>query len=152
MWQQVPPALSDVAQQRESQFTDLAFTPSNQLIKTLCFSDYVADSLLHNEWLRDLVERFDQPIAEPEFVAELQHTLSKCTDDTQLHSALRRFRRQHQCRIIHRDVNQLAPLKETLRDLTLMADTCIQLTLNWHYQKLSARYGQTRGRRIKPVL
>ena len=151
MWQQVPPAISDIAQQRESQFADLSFTPSTQLVKTICFSDYVADSLLHNPWLQDLVDGFELPLVESEFIAALQSKLDECEDEAQLFTALRQFRRLQQCRIIHRDVNGLASLKESLHDLTLLADTSIQLTLDWHYKKLSARYGKPVGKESKDI-
>lgn len=58
-----------------------------------------------------------------------------------LDKTLRQFRRYHMLRIIWRDINKLAPLAETLEDLSAMADACIVETTNIHYGWLTPQWG-----------
>ena len=59
----------------------------------------------------------------------LAATLEGVADESALLPALRRFRRREQTRIIWRDIGGLAPLEETLEDLSALADCCIRRTL-----------------------
>ncbi len=52
------------------------------------------------------------------------------SDEPALAAALRRFRRVEMVRIIWRDLGGLAPLEETLEDLTALADACIRAALD----------------------
>ena len=58
---------------------------------------------------------------------------------------LRRFRRRHMVRIAWRDIAGWADLDETLRELSLLADVCIQFAYQQSYELLTARYGVPRG-------
>ena len=59
--------------------------------------------------------------------------------------ALRRFRRRHMVRIAWRDIAGWADLDETLRDLSALADACIEFACTYMYEALVARYGVPRG-------
>ncbi|HEY4369880.1 MAG TPA: bifunctional [glutamate--ammonia ligase]-adenylyl-L-tyrosine phosphorylase/[glutamate--ammonia-ligase] adenylyltransferase [Steroidobacteraceae bacterium] len=58
---------------------------------------------------------------------------------------LRRFRRRQMVRIAWRDLAGWADLDETLRDLSALADVCIQFAYQRSYELLTARYGVPRG-------
>jgi glutamate-ammonia-ligase adenylyltransferase len=58
---------------------------------------------------------------------------------------LRRFRRRHLVRIAWRDIAGWADLEETLRELSMLADVCIQFAYRQSYDLLTARYGVPRG-------
>jgi len=58
---------------------------------------------------------------------------------------LRRFRRRHMVRIAWRDIAGWADLEETLRELSMLADVCIQFAYRHSYDLLTARYGIPRG-------
>ena len=63
------------------------------------------------------------------------------SDEEELMSVLRSFRNRQMFRIAWRDLSGLADLGETLADLTNLADICIDLTIDWHFRALAARFG-----------
>jgi glutamate-ammonia-ligase adenylyltransferase len=58
---------------------------------------------------------------------------------------LRNFRKRHMVRIAWRDIAGWADLDETLRDLSVLADVCVQYACQFAYALLAARYGTPRG-------
>ena len=62
-------------------------------------------------------------------------------------SYLRRQRTRHQVRIVWRDLTRQADLVETCRDLSDMADACIDLAYQWLYQRHCQQFGVPTGRR-----
>ncbi|PHS69925.1 MAG: bifunctional [glutamate--ammonia ligase]-adenylyl-L-tyrosine phosphorylase/[glutamate--ammonia-ligase] adenylyltransferase [Methylophaga sp.] len=64
----------------------------------------------------------------------LADELEKVSDETALHQQLRYFRQREMVRIIWRDLAGWADLAETVRDLSSLADVCIQQSLNILYQ------------------
>jgi [glutamine synthetase] adenylyltransferase / [glutamine synthetase]-adenylyl-L-tyrosine phosphorylase len=58
---------------------------------------------------------------------------------------LRNFRKRHMVRIAWRDIAGWADLDETLRDLSVFADVCVQYACQFAYALLAARYGTPRG-------
>lgn len=79
----------------------------------------------------DLAERIEQQLAD-----------SPIED---LDRRLRHIRRAEMLRIAWRDVAGLAPTAETLRDLSDLADQCVQQALMAHERVLLARHGVPRG-------
>lgn len=59
--------------------------------------------------------------------------------------SLRRFRRRHMVRIAWRDIAGWADLDETLRDLSALADACIEFACARMHEALQLRYGTPRG-------
>ena len=76
--------------------------------------------------------------------SRLEAALAEVTDEEGLHVALRRFRRQQMVRIVWRDVARLAPLAETLEDLSELADVCIDTGLQRLHGWAVAQYGVPR--------
>jgi [glutamine synthetase] adenylyltransferase / [glutamine synthetase]-adenylyl-L-tyrosine phosphorylase len=67
------------------------------------------------------------------------------TTEPALMESLRHFRRRHMVRIAWRDIAGWADLDETLRDLSKLADVCIQLACRQVYSALVTRYGAPGG-------
>ncbi len=65
--------------------------------------------------------------------------------EAELMESLRRFRRRHMVRIAWRDIAGWATLDETLRDLSMLADVCIDFVCRRMHAALVARYGTPRG-------
>ncbi len=64
----------------------------------------------------------------------LSVTLENSEDEAALHQKLRHFRQREMVRIIWRDLAGWADLAEIVRDLSAMADACIQQSLNLLHQ------------------
>jgi glutamate-ammonia-ligase adenylyltransferase len=95
-------------------------------------SDYVAQSAIrYPELLPDLQEagRLQIHCGAGEMDRLLPAALEGTEDEAALAEALRRFRRREMVRIIWRDIAGLAPLAETLEDLTALADACVSQAL-----------------------
>ncbi|NOX75263.1 MAG: bifunctional [glutamate--ammonia ligase]-adenylyl-L-tyrosine phosphorylase/[glutamate--ammonia-ligase] adenylyltransferase [Gammaproteobacteria bacterium] len=77
---------------------------------------------------------------EQELAARLAHALVGVSDADSLGVALRLFRGREMLRIAWRDIAGMAPLEETLRDLSGLADACVQQSLallqGWLEKKL----------------
>lgn len=65
--------------------------------------------------------------------------------EAELMESLRRFRKRHMVRIAWRDIAGWANLDETLRDLSVLADVCIDFVCRRMHAALVARYGTPRG-------
>jgi glutamate-ammonia-ligase adenylyltransferase len=95
-------------------------------------SDYVARSCIrYPQLLPHLLDsgRLERSYEQGETDHLLAAALEGVTDEPSLSAALRRFRREEMVRIIWRDIASLAPLDETLEDLSALADACIDRAL-----------------------
>ena len=112
-------------------------------------SDFVKEQLLRDPQLL-LDEQFtgflQRELVSGEMRALLEVQLTDCEDEDELGRRLRRFRNRQQVRIIWRDVTRQAALVETCRDLSDMADACIDLAYAWIYQRHVAQFGTPIGR------
>ncbi|MEH6346103.1 MAG: bifunctional [glutamate--ammonia ligase]-adenylyl-L-tyrosine phosphorylase/[glutamate--ammonia-ligase] adenylyltransferase [Bermanella sp.] len=163
MWTNaVPLSLHKTTSKRQLQFEELVaqqpqlcgalILSDRQLIKTLTFSDYVANSLLHfPELCAPLMQRgfISAPLKTQATYIGLQGTINSCRDEKQLFTCIRQFRRLQQMRLIWRDVNKLGDLQTTLTEITEIADMSVQLCLNWQHARLAKRYGEPMGRTSK---
>lgn len=73
--------------------------------------------------------------------------LEDCADEDELARRLRRFRNRQQARIVWRDVTRQADLRETCRDLSDLADACLDQAYRWLYPRLAAQLGTPTGAR-----
>jgi glutamate-ammonia-ligase adenylyltransferase len=62
-----------------------------------------------------------------------------------LEAGLRRFRNREMLRIVWQDLSGLATLAETFGSLTLLAEICLEATLEEHYRRLEEKHGTPRG-------
>jgi glutamate-ammonia-ligase adenylyltransferase len=86
--------------------------------------------------LRELVESGDLETvyAEDGYQQRLQTRLAQVNDEATLQQQLRFFRHREMVRIIWRDLSGWADLAETVRELTALADCCVEQALNKLYQ------------------
>ncbi len=111
-------------------------------------SDYVLQaSLREPEWLVhcQLQGELERPYASGEMAVRLETALDGATDDLDLSRRLRVFRRHEMVRIIWRDLANLAPLDETLEDLSALADACIEQALSHLYASACQEMGVPRN-------
>ena len=111
-------------------------------------SDYVAQaSLRYPELLVGLWRAGDLQRSYPEgdYAALLEQALDGCEDEASLARELRRFRQRQMVRIIWRDIARLAPLDETLEDLSALADAAIGAALQRLYAWTTAELGTPRN-------
>ncbi len=95
----------------------------------------------HPDWLEDLrkssrLEATSPPQAE---------TLEQIIDIRGLDAGLRQFRNREMMRLIWRDLNHQAPVEETLTDLSLLADVCLQAAVSHHSATLEENHGVPRN-------
>ncbi len=113
-------------------------------------SDYVVQSCMRTPPL--LLSLHASVVLERSFSAGemnqlLAEQLDTAMDELALQKQLRLFRRQQMVRIIWRDLAGLAPLDETLEDLSELADVTIQQALaklyGWAVEKWGRPYGES---------
>ncbi|MFZ5603991.1 MAG: bifunctional [glutamate--ammonia ligase]-adenylyl-L-tyrosine phosphorylase/[glutamate--ammonia-ligase] adenylyltransferase, partial [Pseudomonadota bacterium] len=118
-----------------------------QIVPVLVASDYVATQLQrHPQLLAELVRSQDlwRSYDDHVYHASLQSLLQDVNDETVLMKILRQLRRREMVRIIWRDSTGLAPFAETARDLSNLADACIDQTLQKLYPILEPLWGRPR--------
>ena len=89
----------------------------------------------------DLARRY----SETEFISSLSMHLSGCDTREKLQQRLRQFRQREWLRIVWRDFCRLADTMETTRDLSLLAEACIELGLKFLHRELVADQGEPRS-------
>jgi glutamate-ammonia-ligase adenylyltransferase len=125
---------------------------NERVASTLAFvwhcSEFVATSCLRDPGLlADLIATNDLFAAIDIGALRLQlHQASTDSQgDAQLLVVLRRFRCRHLVRIAWRDLVGWAETRETLMDLSNLADTCIEFAHDQSYRELVARHGVPHG-------
>lgn len=145
--QQAVDALSSEAQ---GQFAAWPVARRALLRRVGAASDFVVQQGLRDpQMLLELAAsgELERPLQAGEMRAQLAARLVDCADEEELGRRLRRFRNRQQLRIIWRDLSRQADLVETCRDLSEMADICIDLAYHWLYPKHCAQFGTPIGRR-----
>jgi glutamate-ammonia-ligase adenylyltransferase len=110
-------------------------------------SDFVATTCIrHPQLLPSLLDagRLERSYGEGEMDRMLGEALHGVADDQSLATALRLFRRAEMVRIVWRDIAAMAPLDETLEDLSALADACIDRALEMLYVWTVAETGTPR--------
>ncbi|OOZ41592.1 bifunctional glutamine synthetase adenylyltransferase/deadenyltransferase [Solemya pervernicosa gill symbiont] len=123
-------------------------------LRVLCSSEFVAQACAREPGLiGDLLESGDllSDYLSDEYVEKLDTQLKPVKDEMGLMLRLRRFRRREMVRIAWRDLAGWSGLEETLRDLTHLAEACIDGAL----QKVEAwarkQHGTPKGSDGKPL-
>lgn len=114
-----------------------------QLPRVWACSDFVSQTCLrYPALLQDLQDSGDlfRGMDSREYAQQLTQILNSVTDEPGLKQALRQFRQREMVRILWRDFSNQAELAETLRDLSGLAEACIdqslQLLYRWQCQSL----------------
>ncbi|MHC5347761.1 bifunctional [glutamate--ammonia ligase]-adenylyl-L-tyrosine phosphorylase/[glutamate--ammonia-ligase] adenylyltransferase [Metapseudomonas furukawaii] len=89
----------------------------------------------------------ERSLAPGELRGQVAELLADCAGEDDLGRRLRRYRNRQQLRIIWRDLTRQADLAETCRDLSDLADACIDLAYRWLYERHCAQFGTPVGRR-----
>lgn len=118
--------------------------------KAVAASDFIAQFIERTPTLFEgLVNsaQLHQAIDWAQQASSLKASLNALTQDGERgqQRVLRQFRNQHMVRIAWRDINDLAPLNETLYDLSKLADVCLALALEIATAKISQRAGTPRN-------
>ncbi|QHS08767.1 bifunctional [glutamate--ammonia ligase]-adenylyl-L-tyrosine phosphorylase/[glutamate--ammonia-ligase] adenylyltransferase [Sinimarinibacterium sp. NLF-5-8] len=104
---------------------------------------------------QDDLHDFSQPYKSGRIDALLNAAMAEVTDAATAMRALRRVRRRQMARIAFRDLAGWAGLNETLRDLSDLAEACVQAALKFAENRLQQRYGvprSARGEVVRPVV
>ncbi|HUE92016.1 bifunctional [glutamate--ammonia ligase]-adenylyl-L-tyrosine phosphorylase/[glutamate--ammonia-ligase] adenylyltransferase [Pseudomonas sp.] len=148
--QSVQQAIDALASEAPAQFAAWPAERRALLRRVGAASDFVVQQGLRDpQMLLELAAcgELERPLQTGEMRAQLAERLAECGDEDELGRRLRRFRNRQQLRIIWRDLSRQADLIETCRDLSEMADICIDLAYHWLYPKHCAQFGTPIGRR-----
>jgi glutamate-ammonia-ligase adenylyltransferase len=112
------------------------------MVKVWCSSLFIAESCQRQpELLIDLVNSGDLFAFYDDHVYADKLANKAIESEAQLMTELRQFRRQEMIRIAWRDLAGWAQLSETLMDLSLLADACIQYALAFLYHHACEKRG-----------
>ena len=128
-WQSLEPSWLTVLASNNLEFP---FELQIDLQRVFVASDFVAQQAIQRpDTLFSLLEQglLARARRPGEMAEALVSNLAGCVDETSLASALRHFRNREMVRIIWRDLTNLAPLAETLEELSELADICVQQAL-----------------------
>jgi [glutamine synthetase] adenylyltransferase / [glutamine synthetase]-adenylyl-L-tyrosine phosphorylase len=105
-------------------------------------SKFVAQNCVQNPAiLRDLIASGDLLNPSIPYAQRLAEQLSDVKDEEAVMRTLRLYRRREMLRIAWRDLAGFAPLEESLKSLSDLADAMIDTALTWVYQRLITKYG-----------
>ena len=143
-WDQVAPVLEQIKSSPTS-FAD-------DLTRALTGSTFVAEQLSRNpEMLPELLTSGDlySTYEYDHYQNSLKSLFAPLETEEQLHKTVRCFRQREQVRLIWRDLNRFSDMRTTTRELSWLADACVEQTMNWLYQQASERWGKPIGRESK---
>ncbi len=132
----------------EKKLADAGF--AEQLLTVLACSQAFSEQLRQRpQVLIDLAESgaLTVPKSSKQLEFEADGPLSSPAD---LDRALRRFRNTHWLRIVWRDLNGIADTSATTRDLSRLAQCCLNTALDFHHKQLVSDWGQPCNRDGEP--
>ncbi|MEE4696534.1 bifunctional [glutamate--ammonia ligase]-adenylyl-L-tyrosine phosphorylase/[glutamate--ammonia-ligase] adenylyltransferase [Pseudomonas alliivorans] len=143
-------ALADLSAEALASFD--AWPESRRLAfdRVCAASDFVTEQICRDpRMLLDMADagELERSFSAGELRGQIANALGTATTDDELGRNLRRQRMRHQVRIIWRDLTRQADLIETCRDLSDMADACIDLACHWLHKRLCQQFGTPTGRR-----
>jgi glutamate-ammonia-ligase adenylyltransferase len=157
----LPPALAQQAERAWQQILDCAGDElgtalvqlaqgevRTQLFRVLGCSPFAADLCRRRPALLEALlgsGEIDRPLQREALRDAVQAQLG--APGAELEIVLRRVRQRHMLRILWRDFCRLADTLETVRDVSLLAEVCIELALAHCSERLLPRYGRPIGQR-----
>ena len=122
-------------------------TLASQCARVLACSRYAGESFQRRPWLLEqllVTGVAARPLHAGELQRELEDQLQHSSED--LAVQLRRFRQRQMLRIIWRDLNRLASTLETTRDVSWLAEACVEKALAACSAELEERFGTPTGK------
>ncbi|MBF0258577.1 MAG: bifunctional [glutamate--ammonia ligase]-adenylyl-L-tyrosine phosphorylase/[glutamate--ammonia-ligase] adenylyltransferase [Desulfamplus sp.] len=116
----------------------------DELEQVMFFSEFAASTLIKDpSILVDLVESGDleRSYNDDEYNLKLELQIKNVKDDMELKSALGRTREREMVRIAWQDLTAKATLEQTLKDLSDLAEACVDKAISFIYDKLCFTYG-----------
>lgn len=118
--------------------------PTTQVEQVLQSSLYLQEQLLRfPEWIEGLVS--SRAYAEQELYQTIQESITTASDEASLLKLVRQTRHRETVRIAWRDLMGLAPLTETMRDCSDLADALVEACLTWWYRDFCTKHGTPRN-------
>ena len=74
-------------------------------------------------------------------LSKIHQLCNEYNDTRELDTALRRIRHLEMARIVWRELSGTCGVEQTIRDLSDLADACLQVAINKHSYRLSQKYG-----------
>ncbi|MDP3816311.1 bifunctional [glutamate--ammonia ligase]-adenylyl-L-tyrosine phosphorylase/[glutamate--ammonia-ligase] adenylyltransferase [Pseudomonas sp.] len=148
--QSLQQAFSQLSAEAAAQFAAWPAARRETLRRVGAASDFVVQQGLRDpQMLLELAAcgELERALAAGELRGQLLEALRDCANEEELGRRLRRFRNRQQLRIIWRDISRQADLIETCRDLSDLADACIDLAYHWLYPQHCVQFGTPIGRR-----
>ncbi|WP_095210198.1 bifunctional [glutamate--ammonia ligase]-adenylyl-L-tyrosine phosphorylase/[glutamate--ammonia-ligase] adenylyltransferase [Endozoicomonas ascidiicola] len=131
---------------------DLTLDPRliNELTHCWAGSDFAAQQCIrYPEWLETLcTNRKQLPELAKNHAERLGSAIALTTTDDELNKALRLYRNQEMLRIIWLDLNRQVSMSDTTKDMSNLADACINRTLDWLYHDACKTMGTPFGTNI----
>ncbi|GLQ32512.1 bifunctional [glutamate--ammonia ligase]-adenylyl-L-tyrosine phosphorylase/[glutamate--ammonia-ligase] adenylyltransferase [Litoribrevibacter albus] len=118
---------------------------AKEFVSCVVGSDYVVDCLLrYPSVLQALIEKqtLRKSLPEDYYSKQIGALVRSVDSEVNLSKQLRLARHEMMIRVIWRDINGLAELFETTRDLSRFADACVEHTMNWHTEALMPIWGE----------
>lgn len=119
-----------------------------QLTRAFAASEFIGKTCAINpSFLIELVQSgalFD-PLGD-DALTPFELAINACNTDAELDKTLRQYRNKAMIRIIWRDLNRCAPMRDITAELSRFADAAIQFTASYHYRQLEKMYGTPIGR------
>lgn len=118
-------------------------------LKVLIGSDFVVEQLSRRQsTLPDLIAGggLERQYELGEYAARLRQRILDLDDEAAFHRQLRVFRNYEMVRLIWRDLTRKSDTRNTVIELSALADACIDEALNWLYAKACKRWGVPQSR------
>jgi glutamate-ammonia-ligase adenylyltransferase len=148
--QSLQQAFSELSSEATAAFAGWPTERVEALQRVATASDFVVQQSARDpQMLLDLAAsgQLERTLGAGEMRLQLIEALAECADENDLAQRLRRFRNRQQLRIIWREISRQADLIETCRDLSNLADACIDLAYQWLYPRHCTQFGTPIGRR-----
>lgn len=120
-----------------------------QQVQVWMASDYVAEICVrHPAQFLDLCSSGDlhSEYSDSSYTEKLKALLVLCENLDDFSKQLRLYRHREMVRIIWRDICGLSTLQETVRDLSNLADACINVSLEYLHESLAKDWGEPYGK------
>ncbi len=114
------------------------------LVNVLVGSDFFVDVVCRYPlMLLELLETdaMNASFTNDHYQCHLRDLILSIDNETVLNKVIREERQRMMIRVIWRDLNGLAPLMETTRDLSRFADASVEHTMTWHSEQLKSIWG-----------